>query len=981
MLRRRLLLLLLAVLLPAAPVAAQFYLSGNEPASVRWWRIDTKDYRVIYPEGLDSLARVYANTLEQVKMPVGATAGYYPNQNYRKRLPVIIHPWTANANGMVTWTPSRMELFSTPDFSAPLPSPWEQHLVTHESRHVAQMQYGHDGRYRVGSWFLGQLFSGAMDILYCGPAFFEGDAVAAETELTPSGRGRNSAFLEYYRAAFREGDTRDWWKWRYGSLNKYTPDYYTIGYITAAGMRSVYDTPDFTARYYQRMFRKRWPFPVLNYPKTVKEVSGKKFKAAFAEICDTLQTRWSRDEAARGPFMPSRRVTPSERYYAEYSDGCYFDSTLFSVRQGLTGTPQIVRVDSSGKATAVRGFSYSASRLKPDETLGRMYWSELIRHPRWEMKSWSEIHWCNAAGVTGCIRRHTRWYNPAVAPDGLRLSVTEYPVTGGSALLVVDAMNGEEQERFDAPAGMQLVESEWVDGTLYACAITAEGQGLYDVKDGFRRVLACGYNVVKGLFSRDGRLYFSSDLGGVDELYAFDPGTGEAQRISNCEQGASSFIFSPDGSTLLYSALDGSGRHICATPVDSLPAPSRADFGVAHRYEFAEEVAAGGPGIPGPEPVEMSEPKRYSRLANLFRVHSWAPIYIDYDAVADVSFESLTSAAGLGASAFFQNDLGTFDGVAGYRLGFDDDWKPNHLVSAKVTYRGFWPVIEAGASVGSEPPTWYFLDRRFSEYALKLNLGHKKQEGYPSVSTSLLVYVPMNFSSTGWYRGVVPQVRWNASNSMVTRGSSSIMNRLSVSLRGYTMQATPASCVYPKLGIGAEAGWSGRPGGLGIFSSNAYLYSYAYLPGFAPTHGFRWSGTLQMPVGDGIFSERYANIMPRGMGDYTTLASQAAAYPLQARVTLDYAMPFASLDWSGLGNFAYVRNLECIFHGDYSYMGGASKADSMHLGAVGLDLCVVLGNLLWIPDDTRVGVRYYYNLGAPDGKSPHFVDAVFSVDL
>ncbi|MDT3366559.1 MAG: hypothetical protein LIQ26_04725, partial [Bacteroidota bacterium] len=105
MLRRRLLLLLLAVLLPAAPVAAQFYLSGNEPASVRWWRIDTKDYRVIYPEGLDSLARVYANTLEQVKMPVGATAGYYPNQNYRKRLPVIIHPWTANANGMVTWTP------------------------------------------------------------------------------------------------------------------------------------------------------------------------------------------------------------------------------------------------------------------------------------------------------------------------------------------------------------------------------------------------------------------------------------------------------------------------------------------------------------------------------------------------------------------------------------------------------------------------------------------------------------------------------------------------------------------------------------------------------------------------------------------------------------------------------------------------------------------------------------------------------------
>ena len=62
-------------------------------------------------------------------------------------------------------------------------------------------------------------------------------------------------------------------------------------------------------------------------------------------------------------------------------------------------------------------------------------------------------------------------------------------------------------------------------------------------------------------------------------------------------------------------------------------------------------------------------------------------------------------------------------------------------------------------------------------------------------------------------------------------------------------------------------------------------------------------------------------------------------------------------------------------------MGGAPAADSKHLGCTGFDLSVVLGNFLWIPYETRVGVRYYYNFGAPDGLSPHFVDAVFSVDL
>ena len=120
---RRILAVAFAVFLAALPAAAQFYTQGNEPAGVRWSQIRTKDYKVVYPQGLDSLAREYATLLEQVKEPVGATAGYIPNQEYNKPLPVVIHPYTANANGMVAWTPRRMELLSTPDFSSPLSVP------------------------------------------------------------------------------------------------------------------------------------------------------------------------------------------------------------------------------------------------------------------------------------------------------------------------------------------------------------------------------------------------------------------------------------------------------------------------------------------------------------------------------------------------------------------------------------------------------------------------------------------------------------------------------------------------------------------------------------------------------------------------------------------------------------------------------------------------------------------------------------------
>ena len=194
--RLRTLVLSLALLAAGLPAAAQFYSDGSEPASTRWWQITMPDYRVLYPEGLDSLARVYADYLERVKIPVGATAGYIPNQEFRRPLPVVLYPRTADANGMVAWTPRRMQLYTTPTFLAPEPTPWPVHLVTHESRHVAQMQFVNAKPYRPYSWFVGELLGGAISSIYCGSSFYEGDAVAAETELTQVGRGRQASFLE-----------------------------------------------------------------------------------------------------------------------------------------------------------------------------------------------------------------------------------------------------------------------------------------------------------------------------------------------------------------------------------------------------------------------------------------------------------------------------------------------------------------------------------------------------------------------------------------------------------------------------------------------------------------------------------------------------------------------------------------------------------------------------------------------------------------
>ena len=978
---KRLFVILLSAVLTAVPAVAQFYNGGSEPAHTRWYQITTQDYKLVYPEGLDSLAKLYAARLESVKLKVGSTAGYAPNQLYRKPLPVVLHSRTALANGMVAWTPKRMELYTTPDFQAPLPQPWMDHLTIHESRHVCQMQFGREKRYWLPNILVGQIYQGALDILYGGPAFYEGDAVAAETELSSSGRGRNAAFLEYYRAAFREGDTRDWWKWRYGSLKYYVPDHYTIGYITMAGMRSVYDVPDFTARYYQRIVsRKFWPWPVCNFQKTVRDVSGKKFREAFREVTDTLVQRWSRDEAARAPFQPATQLTPARRHYTDYYGTCVLDSLVFSIRKGTTQAPEMVCFIPGKKAPrAVSPFAFYTSALKPDQASGRLWWSEVVNDTRWDMVSYSEIWYSDARGRRSCLKKRTRWYNPAVSSDGKRISVVEYPEKGGSVLLVVDASDATVLERVPAPDGMQLVESEWIGNELYACAIDSGGQGIYDVRSGFRKLLDCGANVVKQLSVHDGRLYFVSDLDGVDELYRFSPADCSAVRLSSTPVGSSSYAFLPDGQGLCYSMLSKDGRHIYSTPLRDMPAEETADFSIRHVYEFAEQLSAGGPGPIEAAEIDIPAPKRYNKLSNAFRIHSWAPLYIDYDAVEEMSFDALASSAGLGATAFFQNDLSSLQGTVAYNASYSDHWA--HKAETKLTYNGLYPVIEAGVSVSSDPPYWYFLQHKFSHFAYSTSLTNEALEGLPSVNASLRMYVPLSFSSGGWYRGIVPQLNWNLSNNIITRGQSFPMNRVAASLRAYIMKATPSACTYPKLGTGLELGWSGRPGAMGIFNPNAYLYSYAYFPGLMDSHGTRLSAMLQRHGTEALFSERYASVMPRGMGSYSNLASQMAAYPLQSRFTLDYVFPFAPLDWSGLGPVAYVRNLECTLHGDYSCFGGSKKMETKHIGGVGAELCVVLGNILWIPYATRLGVKYYYNLGIPSGLDPHQFDLVFSVDM
>lgn len=982
----KLLLFSIVALFTAAESHAQFYTLGSEPASVRWKYMDTGTYRIIYPSGLDSLALVYASRLEHMADIVGNTAGFRPNQSYSKRMPVILHTHTAYANGVVTWSPRRIELMTLPDSDYPEPTPWVTQLTLHESRHAAQMQFTAASPFRGWNYVTGQLVAGALSAVYCGPAFLEGDAVTAETALTEGGRGRSADFLEYYRVSFAEGDFRNYWKWRYGSQRHYTPDYYRAGYVTMAGIRSLYDVPDFTARYFERIASHRGVV-FNNFGKTLREVSGKSFKQAFTEISDSLATWWAEDEARRAPFMDSRQFTRTHPRFTQLNRLGFAGERMYAVRDGLTRAPQLVSIEKDGSERSMGSFASSYTGLTYSKITGNLYWTEYVRDPRWEMRSYSNLRYMDADGRRHNLTKGKRYYHPAAAEESALIAVSEYPMQGGSKIVVLDASDGRVISTFSAPDGLQVLEPVWVGDELYTTALSDGGYGIYRVRD-FSYVLGPRYVTIKQPFSSGGNILFACDLSGVHELYSLNPSDGSLFRLTSTPHGGGDFCFDPQSDTLYFTVLKPDGRTVHTTTASSLM-PVKADFSQTPDYPFVEALAAGET-----EKVSytlemadsVSAPKRYSKLTHLIRFHSWVPLFVDYDSIGSLSFSNITSVAGLGATAFFQNDLGDTWGSVAYHAGFDSYSGWNHSGHLTLSYSGLYPVLEASLHLNERNSVVYTTGYRFTGNGGTISLS-SVYTSRPLFRANFVAYVPLIFTRGGLTRGIIPQFSFNATNDIqVDSESSGYMSSMVASVRGYIMENTPSSRIYPRWGIGAEGGYYSRPYVSDVISPNFYLYAYAYVPGVWQTHGIRLRFMYESRNTSSTFCEPYLSIAPRG---FTTASTSAlvSLFPNRNKLSIDYAMPLFPVDWSWLGPLAYIRNFELTLHADLC--SGISETSSGSLYSAGADFSVRLGNLVWIPYDTRIGISYNYKGGGLFSylgsigyeKSPHSISLVFSVDM
>ena len=1031
-------------------INAQFSLTGNDPASLKWRQIETENFKLIFPKGEDSLARVYGIELEQARIRNARSSGYLIGQSYKSKMPVVLHSRYVLPNASVTWAPKRMDIFTVNDPYEPTSMPWVRHLAIHEGRHAAQMQFGASRGGKVLHCLLGEMAAGAFAGIYPGPAFLEGDAVVAETALSRSGRGRQASFLEYMRPAFDCGDWRDYYKWYYGSNKQYTPDYYRVGYILVGGTRVFFDDPLFTQEYFDRVVRKGWLF---NLQKTVKSASGKSFKESFRTIEENFQQLWNAEASLREPFMPSKQVSKASRMHTEYKGAVAGDDLgIYSLKSGISKPNSLVRLDPTGKEKRLRSFASYTSDLFLDSEGQRIFWSESVAGRRWTLSGSSRIRYVDLSkpGRVHNLTKNGRYFNPAPATDGKVIAATEYPYAGGSRIVLLDSGNGSVKESFTAPDSLQFTESAWIGNRLFAAGLSENGMGVYEVvgkeadgKAALRQLLGPQpvtlshlrtelAEVSKRPASENAQLSFLCDRTGVTELYSLDVENRTLRQLTSTRYGISSPVFKAD--TLYYSSLAASdrpqdykqGRMMYATAVRDLSI-SEVSFEDIHKYPVAEgltaqEATLGDTVTMAPE-VHFSQTRRYSKI-RFPHIHSWAPVYFNYDNIESFSFDDYYKSASLGATAIFQNLLSTGYGMIGYGA-HEDPYKEGswrHSGHFKYYYTGLYPVFEISADINDRAAL--DIQKRQVTKGKMYNLYNRgTQTKRPYFEGNVKVYIPFNFSSGGINRGLIPQIKYKFTNdkyndqillqhivnkdgkdvtetlSTIGEDHLSTLQTLDFSLRGYVMRQKAQSQVFPSLGFGAELGLHLRPGHINAYAPTAYLYTYGYLPGFTSRQGLRLTASLEAwigPLEEGGIMEGALTAIPRGFVDTNLKSIINSCSESRWRVTADYAIPFADVDWSFLSPVAYVKNFELTPFFDWSYQTfcwdnrlhyNPGAVTEENLISIGADLTVNLGNFFWLPYDTQIGIRYARNFWHNidrfpiSGLNKNYIGWIFSVNL
>ncbi|MDA3853129.1 MAG: hypothetical protein PF444_02665, partial [Bacteroidales bacterium] len=508
-------------------INAQYYSSGADPASTDWWQIKTDNFQIIFPREYESQAQVFAAKIDYAYDFVVKSMSSTPRQ-----LSIIIHTQTGNSNGMVAWAPRRMELWTIPSQDAfNYAQEWMEQLIIHESRHFVQENKMNQGFTKVLRVILGEQAEMIPLGMMTRQWFMEGDAVATETALSHSGRGRMPSFEQGLRALTLEKGKQGYDPMHLGTYNRNVPDHYEVGYHTVAANRLYRDSAMFDEK-----------MDDIGRFATLRGLRDSRKIQYYGFAIDHLQQQWlAQDEALeKTPYVD---LTPEEEDYSSYAFLQASGDMLYAVRNSLSRIPEIIEIDSAGiqRVVALRGWT-----PEPDFTVrnGQVLFADNCPDPRWDQRSFADLFVMDLS--TKRVKQLTYQQvlqSPSFSPDGSQIVAQWVDGNGVYVLQILDAEKGHMLRQIPNPKNQFYFSPQWSDDgqKLVYVAQEKDKKSLkyYNLQTNEEVLLVAGtYGEMSHPVWANNKVYFTASYSGINNIYSCDVNTKEVVRMTSTRFGA-----------------------------------------------------------------------------------------------------------------------------------------------------------------------------------------------------------------------------------------------------------------------------------------------------------------------------------------------------------------------------------------------------------------------------------------------------------
>ncbi|NOS55495.1 MAG: hypothetical protein HOP37_04480 [Cyclobacteriaceae bacterium] len=676
---------LFVVFVSFTSLAQETLVNDNNPPSLKWYQLNTKHFRVLYPTGFDAQAQRMANTLEHIHEPESRTMG-----GRAKKISVILQNQSSVSNGFVSITPRRSEFYGMPsqNYNFLGNNDWLDLLATHEYRHIVQYQHATRGVNKGIYYLFGANGLSLMSYVTVPQWFWEGDAVATETAFTNSGRGRIPYFDLVLRTNLLENRNFSYDKQYLRSYKHNIPDHYKLGFHMVSYLRKKTNN----AEVWENITRRAWsvPFPSA-FSSAIKKETGLSVKQLYNEMAIDLKKQWQAqlDTTTLTPFAKVNErindVYTDYRFPQELEDG----SVL--VQKSGIGDIETLIVYKNGRAKRIftQGIVNETGMLSA--TNSRVVWNEFRYDPRWRVKTFSAIVGFDLGSQTKTvIASKGRYAGAALSPSGYQVATVETTTDYQTKLVVLDYFSGKEIKRFENSTNDFISMPRFSESGKEIVALKTNRTGKaivqFSLETGEEKNLTdfsdenVGHPVSKGNF-----ILYNSPISGIDNIYALDVSTGDRFQITSSKYGAYNPSVSRDGNTIFYNEQGRNGLDIAKIAFE--PSTWKKWIKQPQPSTFFQHLVdqEGVPNLLSNIPTEKFAVKKYSRLRGLINPYTWGS-YLSND-LTNI-YAGITS----------KDLLGTTTVNAGYVYDIDEK---SGLWKAGVSYQGFYPIIDAQIFTGT----------------------------------------------------------------------------------------------------------------------------------------------------------------------------------------------------------------------------------------------------------------------------------------